>query len=37
MPLSLSDDEYAAILAVAGPIYPMQRDDFCADSNLLSI
>jgi hypothetical protein len=30
MPLSLSNDECAAVLA-AGPIHPMQRDDFCAD------
>jgi hypothetical protein len=28
MPLSLSDDEYAAVLQAAAPIHPMQRDDF---------
>jgi len=28
MPLSLSDDEYAAVQAAAAPIHPMQRDDF---------
>jgi hypothetical protein len=28
MPLSLSDDEYVAVLAAAGPIHPLQRDDF---------
>jgi hypothetical protein len=28
MPLSLSDDEYAAVLAAARPIHPLQRDDF---------
>ena len=28
MPLSLSDDEYAAVMQAAGPIHPMQRDDF---------
>jgi hypothetical protein len=27
-PLSLSDDEYAAVMQVAGPIHPTQRDDF---------
>jgi hypothetical protein len=25
---SLSDDEYVAVLAAAGPIHPHQRDDF---------
>jgi hypothetical protein len=28
MPLSLSDDEYAAVMAAAAPIHPLQRDDF---------
>jgi hypothetical protein len=28
MPLSLSDDEYAAIQAAAAPIHPLQRGDF---------
>jgi hypothetical protein len=28
MPLSLSDDEYAAIQAAAAPIHPLQRDAF---------
>ena len=28
MPLSLSDDEYAAVQAAAAPIHPMQRDAF---------
>jgi hypothetical protein len=28
MPLSLSDDEYSAVLAAAAPIHPLQRDDF---------
>jgi hypothetical protein len=28
MPLSLSDDEYAAVQAAAAPIHPHQRDDF---------
>ena len=28
MPLSLSDDEYAAVMQAAGPIHPQQRDDF---------
>jgi hypothetical protein len=28
MPLSLSDDEYAAIMHAAAPIHPLQRDAF---------
>ena len=28
VPLSLSDDEYAAVMKVAGPIHPLQRDAF---------
>jgi hypothetical protein len=28
MPLSLSDDEFAAVQAAAAPIHPMQRDAF---------
>jgi hypothetical protein len=28
MPLSLNDDEYAAVQAAAAPIHPMQRDAF---------
>ena len=28
MPLSLSDDEYAAVQAAAAPIHPLQRDAF---------
>jgi hypothetical protein len=28
MPLSLSDDEYAAVQAAAAPIHPVQRDAF---------
>jgi hypothetical protein len=28
MPVSLSDDEYAAVQAAAAPIHPMQRDAF---------
>jgi hypothetical protein len=28
MPLSLSDDEYSAVLQAAGPIHLRQRDDF---------
>jgi hypothetical protein len=28
MPLSLSDDEYAAVMQAAGPIHPSQRDIF---------
>jgi hypothetical protein len=28
MPLSLSDDEYAAVQAAAGPIHPLQRGAF---------
>jgi hypothetical protein len=28
MPLSLSDDEYAAVQAAAAPIHPQQRDAF---------
>jgi hypothetical protein len=28
MPLSLSDDEYAAVQAAAAPIHPSQRDAF---------
>ena len=28
MPLSLTDDEYAAVQAAAAPIHPHQRDDF---------
>jgi hypothetical protein len=28
MPLSLSDDEFAAVQAAAAPIHPHQRDDF---------
>ena len=28
MPLSLSDDEYAAVQAAAAPIHPRQRDAF---------
>jgi hypothetical protein len=27
-PLSLSDDEYSAVMQAAGPIHPVQRDDF---------
>jgi hypothetical protein len=28
MPLSLNDDEYAAIMQAAAPIHPLQRDAF---------
>jgi hypothetical protein len=28
MPLSLSDDEFAAVQAAAAPIHPLQRDAF---------
>jgi hypothetical protein len=28
MPLSLNDDEYAAVMQVAAPIHPQQRDAF---------
>lgn len=28
MPLSLSDDEYQAVMQVAGPIHPQQRGAF---------
>ena len=28
MPLSLNDDEYAAVQAAAAPIYPLQRGAF---------
>jgi hypothetical protein len=28
MPLSLNDNEYAAVMQVAGPIHPQQRDAF---------